>query len=164
MEVWKKINEFDNYEISSFGNVRSLMFNKIKILNGGIDKSGYKNVCICKDKKHYTKLVHQLVAIAFLNHIPCGKKLVVNHKDFNKLNNNINNLEIVSFRENTNKKHLKSSSKYTGVCFYKKTNKWLSSIQIKGKSKHIGLFDNELEASKAYQKELKKISGELKTV
>lgn len=163
MEIWKKINQFDNYEISNYGNVKSLMFNKEKILKGGIDASGYRIVILCRNKEKFTKLIHQLVAIHFLNHTPCAKKLVVNHKDFDKLNNKLENLEIITFRENTNKKHIKSSSKYTGVCWAKHANKWLASIQINGKSKHLGLFKNELEASNAYKNELKKITGELKT-
>jgi hypothetical protein len=84
-------------------------------------------------------------------------KLVINHVDFNKLNNKVDNLEIITNRKNANQKHLKSSSVYTGVCWHKPNKKWMSYISINGKSKYLGLFTNELEASEAYQKELKQI-------
>ena len=76
--------------------------------------------------------------------------LVVNHIDFNKLNNNVNNLEIVSNRVNTSKNHLKSTSKYTGV-YYNKINKsWIADISINGKSNYLGSFKTEEEANQKY--------------
>lgn len=81
-------------------------------------------------------------------------KLVVNHKDFNKQNNYVNNLEIITQRENTNLKHIQSSSKYVGVNWAKKSNKWQSTITINNKQKFLGLFTNELDDSKAYEKAL----------
>ncbi len=101
--------------------------------------------------------MHKLVAIAFLNHVPNGYEIVVNHKDFNILNNKLSNLELVSQRENANRKHLKSTSKYTGVYWYKRDKKWKSRIQINGKNKNLGTFENEHDAHLAYQKELDKI-------
>jgi hypothetical protein len=102
-----------------------------------------------------TRTVHQLVAGAFLNHKPSRYELVINHKDFNRSNNNVDNLEIVTTRENANQKHLKSSSQYTGVSWDKNRNKWSSQIVINKKLKFLGRFINELDASKAYQKALK---------
>ena len=104
------------------------------------------------------KKVHQLVAESFLNHKRCGMKLVVNHIDFDKTNNKLDNLEIVTTRENTNQKHLKSYSNFTGVSWNKRANKWIASIKINNKNKYLGYYSNELEASKAYQKELLNIS------
>jgi hypothetical protein len=67
----------------------------------------------------------------------------------------LDNLEIVTARENSNKKHLKSSSKYIGVCFEKESKKWVASISLKGKQKKLGRFDCEIKASEAYQNALK---------
>ena len=83
--------------------------------------------------------------------------MVVNHIDLNKKNNNLSNLEIVSNRENSNRKHLKSSSNYTGVSWDKNKRKWQSQIKINNKNIFLGRFNNELEASNAYQKELNKL-------
>ena len=44
------------------------------------------------------------------------------------------------------------SSVYIGVCWFKRDKKWVAQIKINGKSKHLGYFDNELEAHLVYQK------------
>jgi hypothetical protein len=167
-EIWKTIEDYPNYQVSNLGRVKSLsrtvflkgkhpFISKEKILKTSIDNSNYYNVNLYEKGKIKTRTVHQLVAIAFLNHKPCGFKLVVNHKDFNKLNNCVENLEIVTQRENSNKKHLKRSSQYTGVYWYKERKKWRSMICINNKNKHLGYFETELEAQQAYQNKLKLI-------
>lgn len=153
-EIWKEIEGFENYEVSNLGMVRSLKFNKEKILKHGIDDSGYLKVNLYINSNKKSRRIHQLVAVAFLNHTPCGYELVVNHINFDKLNNRVDNLEIVTNRENTNLKHIKSSSRYTGVSWDENANKWRSQIRINGKQKYIGLFTNEIDANNAYQKAL----------
>lgn len=155
-EIWKPIEGFEDYQVSNFGRVKSFKLNREKILKHGIS-SNYYVVGLCNNSKVITKQVHQLVAIAFLNHKPDGYKLVVNHKDFNKLNNHVSNLEIVTSRENTNLKHIKSSSKYTGVNWHKRDKKWESRIYINGKREYLGLFENEIDAHIAYQNKLKEL-------
>lgn len=157
-EIWKDVYGYEGlYQVSNLGIIKSLIYNntgKKNILRPGVNTGGYYCVVLSKNriKKMYT--VHQLVAVCFLNHVPNGMNLVINHKDFNKLNNHVDNLEIVTSRENSNRKHLKSSSQYVGVYWYKKTGKWKSQIMVEGKKKHIGYFANEIEASKAYQNKL----------
>ena len=121
MEIWKEIKGYSDYEVSSHGRVKSLKRNKEKILVGGI-KKGYRQVILCGDKLKYAS-VHVLVAIHFHGHVPNGMIDVINHKDFNRLNNHSDNLEITTSRKNANKKHLPSVSKYTGVYWHKATNK-----------------------------------------
>lgn len=87
-EEWKKIEDF-NYEISNFGNLRSLNSGKLRKLQ--IDKDGYNVITIWKDGKSYFKRINRLVAEAF---IPNPYNLpIVNHKDENKKNNCFDNLE-----------------------------------------------------------------------
>lgn len=84
------------YEISNKGKVR----NKVTglILKTGIDRYGYEKINLSiKGKKYYTT-IHRLVARAFLPAIP--DKTQVNHKDGNKLNNHVDNLEWVNAKEN----------------------------------------------------------------
>lgn len=107
MEIWKDVIGYEGlYQVSSFGNVRALP--RERIANGGIYISkqkllkactdcGYKKVVLTKDGFRSTKKVHRLVASAFLGDNP---NLCVNHIDFNKSNNNLNNLEWVSVLEN----------------------------------------------------------------
>jgi ribosomal protein L15E len=72
--------------------------------------------------------------MAFLNHTPCGYKIVVDHIDNNiKTDNRLENLQLITQRENVSKDIKNTSSKYIGVCWHKKAKKWRSSIQINGK-------------------------------
>lgn len=154
-EEWRKIEGYDDYFISNLGNIKSLKFGKVKFLKKAISSSGYYFIKLFYNNSFTRRTIHQLVAVAFLDHIPCGHKLVVDHIDFNRLNNNINNLRIVTSRENASRKNIKSSSKYVGVGWHKSNNKWRSKITINGKEKFLGLYDNEIDASIAYQNELK---------
>ena len=164
IEEFKSVKGYEGlYEVSNLGRIKSLSrlsFTgrklKEKILNPPINNRGYRKLHLSKNGKTKTRQVHQLVAESFLNHIVCGHILVVNHIDFNRTNNNVNNLEIVTQRENSNRKHIKHTSKYTGVHWSKPNRKWKSQININGKMKYLGYFVNELDASLAYEKELNK--------
>ena len=156
-EVWRSIKDYEDYQVSNLGRVKSLKFGKERILKKSLNGTGYNHVILYKDNVSKTIEIHKLVAIAFLNHKLDGMKLVVNHIDFNRLNNNVDNLEVVTNRENTNQKHLKSTSKYTGVCWVKSKNKWQSQIRINGEKKYLGLFIDEIEAANAYQTALNNI-------
>jgi hypothetical protein len=169
-EIFKDIPNYEGlYQVSNLGRVKSLerktesgrgwlITTKEKILTQSADSNGYYCVGISKYSITKTRTVHQLVAITFLNHKPNGRILVVNHKNFNKQDNRVENLEIVTMRENSNKKHLPSSSKYVGVSWKKENKKWMASIDINGKRKHLGYFNCELEASNAYQQQLNQIT------
>lgn len=168
-EIFKDIKDYEGrYQISNLGNVKSLPFkylmkgiypsvSKEKMLTKFTSPTGYFLVKLYNGKFKKTVQVHQLVAEAFLNHKPCGYKLVVNHIDFDRKNNNINNLEIVTPRINSNKKHIKSSSDFTGVGWDSDRNKWRAQIYLNGKNKFLGRFNTETEANNAYQKALKEI-------
>jgi alkyl hydroperoxide reductase subunit AhpF len=97
--------------------------------------------------------------MAFLGHVPNGQKLVVDHIDGDKLNNNLNNLQVITNRENTSKDRSGGTSKYVGVSWSKQNKKWKAQIRIDGKQIYIGHFTNDIDASQAYQKKLKEISN-----
>lgn len=73
-------------------------FRKEKILSTSINKSGYEVVRISKDSISITKTLHRLLLKNFIENINNLK--AINHKDGNKLNNNLNNLEWCSFSDN----------------------------------------------------------------
>jgi len=152
-EIWKDIPDYEGiYQISNMGRVKSLKFDKERILKAGINKRAYLNVGLSKNGKTKTFTVHKLVAINFLDHKPCGHKIVVDHIDENPLNNIVENLQIISQRENAKRvQDGRYSSDFKGVFWKKKANKWCSSIIINGKSIYLGSFTDEQKAGKAYQ-------------
>lgn len=165
-EVFKDIPNYEGiYQISNLGNARSLD-RYVKHINGSkrlikgiilkppIGNHGYRVISLSRDCKTKSRTVHQIVAEVFLNHKPNGYSLVINHINFNKLDNRVENLEIVTPRVNANQKHIKSSSNYVGVTWCKHAEKWLSRIEINGKKIHLGSFSNEEEASKYYESAL----------
>lgn len=95
MEVWKKIEGFENYEISTFGNVRNVK--TLRILSKTVNRDGYLYCCLNKDKKKYTFRIHRLVASVFL--LNDFNKPTVNHIDGVKHNNNLINLEWATRKE-----------------------------------------------------------------
>jgi hypothetical protein len=105
--------------------------------------------------------VHQLVAMAFLNHTPCGMNLVVDHINSNKLDNRVENLQLITQRENSSKDIKNKTSKYTGVSWCKHRGKWLSQIYLNKKTYNLGRFNCELSAHLAYINKLKQIKNEL---
>jgi hypothetical protein len=149
-EEWKYVvGEHSKIMVSSIGRVWDCIDSRfLKYFKS----HGYLLVYIPKHSKKKGRLcrVHVLIAESFLSYRYHKKLSVVNHIDYNRSNSKLYNLEIVTVRENTNSKHIKSSSKYVGVCFCKQTKKWKSAILINGNSITIGRFNEEYIASKAY--------------
>ena len=147
-EKWKSVNGFANYEISSCGRVRNATTERI--LKPRTRRDGYLDVGLSKNGTSKRLLIHRLVAEAFIDN-PEGKRCV-DHIDSNRKNNNCENLRPATHAENgmNSKKHIIGTSIYKGVSFHKQANKWWARIVIQGKTKSLGLFDNEREAGMAY--------------
>ena len=92
--------------------------------------------------------VHMWVAIAYLGHEPDGHRLVVNHKDGNRSNNTLENLEIVSQSENIFKSVKEKTSLYPFVTYCQSTNRYKVSMKAEGKHRYYGSFLNEDDAGK----------------
>jgi len=168
MENWKDIEGFEGrYQVSDLGRIKSLARKSIngkqlqeKILKPGISSGGYLTLKLYKDDISKSRDVHQLVAIAFLGHNPNGPNIVVDHIDNNPSNNIVENLQLITNRENCSKDKKGGSSRYVGVYWNKGANKWQAQIKIDGKLKYLGLFKEETEAHKAYQSRLKEVTYE----
>jgi len=172
-EVWKDVVGYDGiYKVSNVGRIKSLCktirrsngsppTTKERILKGTLNNIGYFTVSLWKNGYKKTMRVHQLVANSFLFHTPDGHKLVVDHINGDKTDNRVENLRIVTSRFNNTEGFLKNkscfASQYIGVCWYNKSKKWLARIDINGRPKYLGLFEKEIDASNAYQKELLKL-------
>jgi hypothetical protein len=166
-EEWRDVPGYEGlYQVSNLGRVKSLPKSgsgghngKLLRMNcvGKIGKS-YLAVILSKNKKTKSFKVHKLVAMAFLNHKPDGThKLCVDHRDNDKLNNKLENLQLITARENTTKDKKEGTSKYLGVSWKKNANKWKAQIEINRKVIHLGQFLKEEDASKVYQLALKNI-------
>lgn len=160
-EIFKDIPNYKGYyQVSNLGRIKNLKRKGIlkeRVLKSKINRYGYPCIALYGNNKRKTFTIHQLVAITFLNHKPNGYKLVVDHIDNNPLNNNLENLQLITQRENCSKDKKEGASKYIGVNWSKRNKKWISQIRIKGKRKYLGSFDNELKASQVYQKALKNV-------
>ena len=99
MENWKDVPGYEGlYQISDFGNVKSLISNRL--LKPSQDTFGYVRFNALKNKKSKTLRIHRLVMEVFN---PINSFMQVNHIDGNKLNNRLNNLEWCT--DSDNKKH-----------------------------------------------------------
>ena len=102
-EEWKDVENYEGlYQVSNLGRVKSLKDNngkpREKIMKQGKTKNGYLRIMLCKNGKRERFLVHRLVANAFIpnpNNFKC-----VNHKDEDKTNNCVNNLEWCTYQYN----------------------------------------------------------------
>ena len=104
-EIWKDIPGYEGrYQVSNTGKVKSMNYRRTgvsRILAPHIIKSGYQNVELSNaDKKLKYSYVHRLVWEAFVGPIP--EEMEINHKDENKTNNSLENLEIVTHEQNAN--------------------------------------------------------------
>lgn len=165
MEKWKPIKGYEGiYEVSNLGRVKSLSRKssrgyrlKEKIILGGTNSSGYTVIVLRKNNTPKSFRLNIIVAVAFLNHNQNKSNLVVDHKNRIRTDNRLDNLRLITNRENTNKKHIISSSKYVGVS--KNGNGFISRIIFNKKSIYLGYFKNEIDAHNAYQIKLNEINS-----
>lgn len=158
VEQWRPVVGYEEiYEVSNFGRVKSLPRVVTRkdgyilevvgtILVPALDPK-YSILSLGKDRKYTTKKVHRLVMEVFI-----GKdSRPVNHKDFNRQNNRLDNLEYCTTQENSIHYHRANpkTSRLIGVCFDKIRNKWRASIHVDGKWISLGRHNSELEAHTA---------------
>ena len=101
-EEWRDIKDYEGkYQVSNLGRVKSLNYhrdNREQILNTNSDRYGYLKVILYKNGKGKSYTIHKLVAEAFIpnpNNYP-----IINHKDENKQNNRVDNLEWCTYQYN----------------------------------------------------------------
>ena len=155
-ECWRSITRNTNYEVSNTGKVKNTTTGRI--LTGTKDKLGYVRVGLLRDGRFTSRLMHRLVAIAFLDNP--DNKPNIDHIDHNPSNNAISNLRWATQQENTwnqvQQKH--AGCDFKGV--HKDGDRWRAQIQKNGRRKHLGRFETQQEAAKAYLDAAKQDFGE----
>ena len=138
-ELWKSTggNMYESdYQISTFGRVKSIKDGRERILKPSVDKDGYLQIALSKNGNVKKFKIHRLVAPAFIPN-PDGKSQI-NHRDGNKMNNHVDNLEWNTDREN-NLHAIK-----TGLRKYQKnSNRTLTNEQVTWCRKVYIPFDSE---------------------
>lgn len=134
----KDIPNFEDYKIDENGNIYSKRFNQP--LKTSIDRYGYKKVTLFKNGKAHYFTVHRLVALSFIPN-PEGFN-TVNHKDENKLNNSVYNLEWCTPKYNAN---YGNRNKKLAACFSKPI------LQLSLNDEVIKKWDSISEAIKFYK-------------
>ena len=160
--MWKPIKDYAGlYEISNCGRVKSLAktwvggnggvrSKLITILKPGTDENGYLLVGLSNSCLKKTATIHSLVWDAFGNKPRQG--LTIDHIDADKKNNRINNLQLLTQRDNVAKSFQQRGRVLpTGVHYKPKTKKYQTLIWINGENKSLGYFKTPREASLAYQ-------------
>ena len=161
IETFKRIPNYPNYKVSNCGCVLSFRSNPSKLLSlNGLDRGGYVLVNLSNKGEQRVQKVHQLVWDAFGDR-PRTDELRIDHKDENKQNNRIDNLQLLTNRENVTKYHQTKRDLPTGVVkhftYVGQKKLYMSSIQVHRKIKYLGYYHTPEEASKAYQKALGEI-------
>ena len=159
-EVWKPVPGYEGYvEASNLGRIKCLprMNRNGRLIKGGIRKpqengNGYKFVVISMDMKKNKEYVHRLVCSAFYGE----SDLWCDHLNGQRGDNRIENLEFVTSRENVVRgsicrKNKKGTSKYPGVHFDKRKQKYVTHKRFKLKGYNLGIYQNEEDAYKAYK-------------
>ena len=161
-EVYKVIEGFDNYEVSNLGNVRNVKTQKV--LKGRKNTHGYHSVSLYKNDNASNKLIHRLVAGAFLDN--ADDKECVDHIDNNRINNCISNLRYATKSENQYNRimNVNNTSGFKGVSFHAKRKKWDASIKIDGITIHLGQFINKEDAILARITKANQVFGSYKNV
>lgn len=167
MEIWKDIKGYEGlYQISNYGRVKSL---KKNIIMKPFNNNGYLRINLYKNGKSKKYLIHILVAEHFISEKPF-KDAEINHKDLNKKNNHVDNLEWVNPSKNVKhaieningrKEKLKKNMAEIGKKYYyigvEKSKKPVMQID-KNTGKIIAIFNSAREASQKTNSNWKNIS------
>lgn len=124
---------------------------------GSLTDGYYYSQITFKGKRHRFPL-HKVIWFWEKGYYPVG---ILDHKDFDRGNNHIENLRLASRAENNrNRFYGKGVSKYQGVTFHSKNKTWVAQITKDKRNIYIGSFKDELEAAKAYDTKAVELFGE----
>lgn len=168
-EIWKDVIGYEGmYCISNKGRIKSLpvilkakggeYLRPEKLKSKSTHHSGYFVTSLTKYGIGKSIEVHRLIAMAFIPN-PENKE-EVNHINYNRSDNALENLEWVTIRENIShgRTKIKTHSKYTGVSFNIRSGKWMAYCAVNSKLIHLGAtYKTEEEAAVKYNNKLDEI-------
>jgi len=142
IERWRVVVGFSLYEISSLGRVRRVGG---KVLKATLIRGRYGSVSLRRDGQTFKRLAHRLAAEAF-GSLPPGSKKEIDHRR-----------GVVASRAEIlhgARGHTDHTSRFKGVSFSARSRRWLACITdgSNGRARPLGLFDDEVEAAKAYER------------
>lgn len=151
VEIWKEISGYEGYyKVSNLGRILSIRSNKI--MSPEVTRKGYLRVTFSCNGKSSRYLIHVLVAREFIG----ISKLQVNHKDLNKSNNYLENLEYVTPRMNKHH-YIVNTNKELPIGVRKMKSKFQARLNIGKDTLYLGVFDTPQLASNAYKKALESL-------
>ena len=158
IEIWRPIEGYPNYVISSKGNVKNVVTKRI--LKPVKSKKGYYNVNLHNKGEGKKMQIHRLVALTFFQNLE--NKPFVDHKNNIKTDNSVNNLRFATNIENCQNQSIakNNTSNVKGVSFDKTLQKWRAQITINRKIMYIGCYNTLEEAKEARQNKAKSLFGE----
>lgn len=147
-EIWRPVPNFEIfYMASNMGRVYSKRYRKL--FSATPDTRGYPQVMLSNGKETKCFKVHMIVWDTFGDRPRDGRVLTVDHIDENKRNNRIDNLQLLTNRENK-VKSVGKNGRLPGCWLRWDKKKWIASISVGKKSTHLGCYNSEVEAHKAY--------------
>jgi len=147
MEEWVKIEGFE-YSINIKGEV--INDKTERIMKSYLDSHGYYIVTLYKNNKEKKYKIHRLIGKYFIENP--NNYLEIDHKNGNRADNTIENLRWCNSSQNKRnmKKRENTTSRFKGISFCKRDNKWRAQCKLNGKVKHIGYYNTEIEGAEAY--------------
>ena len=167
-ETWKDIPNYEGYQASDLGNIRSKdriveqkngrkYLQKGRLMSKNSNGNGYLSVMLSfKGRKSFRRYVHRLVALTFLKG---DESLHVDHINFDKSDNKVSNLRFVTQRENNHfyQESVKENNtcEYIGVVYSKEKDLYFSTFSVNGDNYNLGSYKVAEDAKKAYDEALK---------
>jgi hypothetical protein len=149
-EEWEDVIGYEgDYRISNQGRVMSLKHGNTRIMKLRENRTGYVIIGWYKNKRHKTSMISRLVAQHFLP--DWDESLQVDHINGVRAENHIDNLRMVTNAQNLRSfQKVRGKSKFRGVSWNKSVKKWIARIMLDGKRKHLGCFNDEAAAARAW--------------
>ena len=161
MEIqWKTVKGCDNYEVSNMGQIRNSSRGKMMSLSD--NGRGYLRCRLRQNNEYQCVYIHRAVAQAFVT-ATSEDQNEVDHIDKDKSNNCVSNLRWATRSQNNSNisesRHKNKPSKYKGVTLLK-NKRWRARVVKDKKEYHIGSYEHEIDAAKAYNTKALELFGE----